>query len=282
MELNQLEPAERFLRGKPEPRRQVRRRWTRRGLVWIFVALGAFLTIGVLGWLALAARPEFALNRIWVEGNARLSEGEILELLELGESPNVLTLELNEVRQMLMRSAWVKDVEITRMLPATLTLSITERVPVGIAVLDSLYLLADDGSLLDQLGPHHAAGEWILIQGLMDESGIVPERARLAGRLARELSQHPQLLNLVSELDVSEGADSIRLHLRRPRLTVLVRADSSVTRLLQMAPLAEGLVARFKNSGTLDLRFRDRAFLRTRVMNTDGASSPMSVGGESF
>jgi cell division septal protein FtsQ len=247
-----------------------------------FVLFFAIAALG-LALLWIAAVREGALNlgvdRIFVEGNERLSEGEILELIEVGEGTNILTLDLDETRRRLLRSAWVKDVELKRMLPATLTLQIVERTPVGIAVLSELYLLAEDGTVLDQLPPFYDMGKLALIQGLRNADGEVAfERARLAGRMAKTLLADERLSLLVSELDVSEGADSVALRLRDSPLVLLVSESSMMSRLTEIVPLLAGITEKLPFVNVLDLRFQNRVYARGGPGGVQGATDTLPGG----
>jgi hypothetical protein len=260
------EPREHFLRGQLRVRRASGRlspsRIARLALV---LTLAGLLALGA--WTAIARRgaPELEIDRIFVEGNERLSEGEILELIEVSESANILTLDLDETRARLLRSAWVKDVELKRMLPATLTLQIVERTPVAVAALSELYLLAEDGTILDQLPPFYDMGKLVLVRGLTNGAGAVAlERAALAGRMAEALLGDERLALLVSELDVTEGADSAVVRLRESPLTLLVSEKTMVARLSEIVPLLAGITERLPGVEVLDLRFQNRVYARLR------------------
>ena len=266
MELKTPEsPPERFLRG-----RQKRSRPTRRigklllKSVALVLALVSLVAAFVMIVTAAGRAPELAVHRVLVEGNEQLSDGEILELLEFSERANILMLDLEEVRAKLLRSAWVAEVEIERVLPATLKLVIRERQPVAVAVLDELYLLASDGTMLDQLSPHYDIEKLLLARGLGDGDGLVPARAALAGRLSAELIRDARLTGLVSELDVSEGRDSVALRLRAPAVTALVHGDSMIERLTEVVPLLVGIQRQYADLDVVDLRFEGRAYLRLR------------------
>jgi hypothetical protein len=203
------------------------------------------------------------VSRIRVEGNDRLAEGEILEALGLHSYSNILSLDLDALKQQLLRSPWIKDVQLTRVLPATLTLRVVERVPVGVSVLDGLYLIDGEGVFLDEMSLRYADLALPLARGLTDETGrLVPGRAELAGRVLAALAVDERLESTVSEVDVSEGAGSIRLHLRYPPLTVLVRGEDLVERLTKVLPLTEAILRRFPSVKALDLRFRGRVYLQ--------------------
>jgi cell division protein FtsQ len=261
------EPEEHFLRGQLRVRRASAARgrlsWTRLARVGLFLVLAGVLA-GAIGWSFLReGSPELSIDRILVVGNDRLTEGEILELIEVSESTNILTLDLDETRGKLLRSTWVKNVELKRVLPATLTLTITERTPVAVAVLSSLYLLAEDGTILDQVPPFYDLSKLVLVDGIGDENGsFSAERAALAGRLAAALLAEERLSLVVSEMDVADGPRSVKVRLRDSTVSLLVSETSMVSRLLETVPLIAGLSEKFPSVGILDLRFEHRVYAR--------------------
>ena len=253
-----------FLRGQLRVRKASGRisRVRLARLVLLFALLG--LGVGAV-WMTIArgGAPDLEIVRILVEGNERLSEGEILELIEVDEATNILTLDLDQTKRKLLRSAWVRDVELKRMLPATLTLQIVERTPVAVAALSELYLLAEDGTILDQLPPFYDMEKLVLVRGLRDEDGVVSaDRAALAGRMAEALLAHERLALLVSELDVTEGADSTTLRLRESPLALLVSERTMVSRLSEVVPLLAGIAERLPRVEVLDLRFQNAVYVR--------------------
>jgi POTRA domain, FtsQ-type len=280
------EREDRFLRGQLRGQRASRRLGRRRlGRLGLFL-LVAGMAAGALWALATSdLAPRLGVQRILVEGNERLSDGEILELIEVDEKTNILTLDLNEVKQKLFRSAWVRDVELKRVLPATLTLQIVERTPVAIAVLDDLYLLAEDGTILDQLPPQYDTRGLVLARGLRTGgSEVDPARAAAAGHVAWDLSKNERLLAMISELDVTEGADSVSLRLRDPAISILASETTLVPRLSEVVPLLSGITDRFPSVTVVDLRFQNRIYLRLNQpapveLETSAAVVP---GGASF
>lgn len=255
---------EHFLRGQLRVRKASGRlSHARLARLVLFFTLFVSGVAGVWMTLARGGAPELEIDRIFVEGNERLSEGEILELIEVGDTANILTLDLDQTKRKLLRSAWVKDVELKRMLPATITLQIVERTPVAVAALSELYLLAEDGTILDQLPPFYDMGKLVLVRGLSDPAGgVSADRAALAGRMAKALLANERLVLLVSELDVTEGADSMTLHLRQSPLTLLVSEPTMVARLSEVVPLLAGIAERLPGMEVLDLRFQNRVYVR--------------------
>lgn len=278
---------ERFLRGQGATRVTRGPRRLRRARLRKLAALAlAASALSAAIWLGLAASsaPSLFISRVWVEGNERLSDGEILELLDLDTGTNILTADLLVLREKLLRSAWVRDVELSRVFPATLTLRIVERTPVTVAVLDELYLLAADGTILDQLSPRYDVASLVLARGVAGPEGLVPERAELAGRVAARLAADERLALEVSEVDVSEGEDSVRLHLRTFPVTVLGSEDTLVERLSEILPFLGGVLSSYPDLDVVDLRFDGRVFLRSRQPGPEGlyTSTAFGSGGATF
>ena len=290
MALNKTDPTsppERFLRGT-QTRQQTPHRWGRKKIKVTMLFVGSIIIALSFIWkfTAFGQGPELKVDRLLVEGNDQLSDGEILELLELTKNSNILTLDLEQVRAKLLRSAWVREVEIERVLPATLTLQIQERQPVAIAVLDQMYLLAADGTVLDELSPQYNWETLVLVRGLKDGATTLSDRLVLAGRVSAELFKHKQLVEYVSELDVQGGSESLLLNLRSPPMTILVSSKTMVERLMEIIPLLEGIKQNFTLLDVVDLRFDGRVYLRTQEKETafDGWKTELAVtsGGASF
>ncbi len=280
------EPGGHFLRGQLRVRKASRRLSAARlGRLFLVFAVLASASAGVAVLLLRGGAPDLEIDRILVEGNVRLSEGEILELIEVDKAANIFTLDLDETKEKLLRSTWVKDVELKRMLPATLTLEIVEHTPVAVAFLSELYLLAEDGTILDQLPPFYDMGKLILVRGLANDAGAVEaERAALAGRMAEALLAHERLSLLISELDVTDGADSVALRLRASPVTLLVSEPTMASQLSEVVPLLEGMGERLPGLEVLDLRFQNRVYARSNKTivvprgETAGSTIPIPGG----
>lgn len=262
---NEFPPSERFLRRRVAPRQSIKRGL--RGPLRAVAAGAGVAGLALVGfWTAAAAGSarQLSVSRILVEGNQRLSEGEILESLGLHQGANILALDLPALKEKILRSSWVKDAELTRVLPATLNLNIVERTPVGIAVLDRLYLMDEEGVLLDELGPLQGERPLPLVRGVAREGTLDSDRSRVAGRVLARLRQRPRLEEAVSEIDLSGGASHIRVVLRSPPLSAACEEASLVERLSEFVPLASDIERRFPGIEEIDLRFRGRMYLRPR------------------
>ena len=91
--------------------------------------------------------PSFAITEIAVDGEGRLSEDAVRELAGLSLGQNVFEVAPEEARAALREHPWIADAEVTRRLPGTYAITITERVAAAMLVLDAPYLVADDGAV---------------------------------------------------------------------------------------------------------------------------------------
>src|SRR5438093_11377604 len=96
------------------------------------------------------------IDRIDVSGNDRLSNGEVLAVLNGLRGESLVWTDLDAWRRRLLASPWVGDAALRRSLPSTVEVVISERQPVGIGRINSdMYLVDDRGVIIDQYGPQY-------------------------------------------------------------------------------------------------------------------------------
>jgi len=86
------------------------------------------VSVGLLvGFRWLTAAPYFALNEISVTGNQRLDTEEIVALADVPLGSNTLDIDIAELEARVSASPWMASVAVRRMLPAGLSIAVTER-----------------------------------------------------------------------------------------------------------------------------------------------------------
>lgn len=260
-------PADpRFRRAPQRPARA--RRWRRRSvgrLAAIAAGVSLVLALGVWGAARVVLGPAFRVTRIVVHGNARISAGEVAALVESLRGQNLFTADLSAARARLLRSPWLVDASLRRLLPSTIVVSVVERVPIALGRVEGrLYLVDADGVVIDEYGPRYASLDLPVVDGLVSRgpSGAADAgRAALAARLLRALGTRPELAGRVSQVDVSDEHDAVvlldddpaRLHLGEDRF---------VERLQTYLELAPRLRERLGSLDYVDLRFDTRVYVR--------------------
>jgi cell division protein FtsQ len=259
----------RFRRAHVSPVR--RRRWlsaaSMRVVVRVTVVLGVLLYGAYRGASLVLSAEALTVTRIAVEGNTRLSRGEVQSLLDGLSGRNMVTLDLEQWRQRLLASPWVADAAIRRVLPGTVAVVISERQPVLIARLDDhLYLLDQHANVIDEYGPNYAEFDLPIIDGLAStkqprELLIDPARASLASRLLDALGGRPDLMTRISQIDVSDARDAVVI-LKDDTALVRIGDQQFAERLQAYVDLMVALREQVPNIDSVDLRFDERVYVK--------------------
>lgn len=248
------------------PRRGTRLRPRRRGAIaraLLVVQVAAVGIVGVVGawtaWQRVFASDRLRVGRLEVRGSHFLSEGEVRELIGPAVGESILALDIEALKSRLRASPWVADATVTRALPDTVRVLIHERVPLALAELDQLYLMDQDGGLIDIYGPRTGAFDLPIVRGLRGvEQQARRERARRAGALLADLAE---LAGEISEVYVEPSGD-LRVVLRGPGEVLLFGEPPYRTRLVTFLSLRLELAQKAPGAEHFDLRFRGRIFAK--------------------
>ena len=261
-------PADRrFRRAHVTPARK--RSW--RLSWWTLARIGALAVLVVFGMYRVVhvvlAADALRVSRITVRGNERMSRGEVLAILDGLRGRSMVTADLESWRQKLLNSPWVADAAIRRVLPGTLTVAISERRPMGVGrIRDVLYLVDQQGAIIDEYGPNYAELDLPIIDGLAgaaNASGTLVDetRAALAARVMADLHQRPDLAGRISQIDVSDPRDAVVI-LKGDTALVRVGEERFVERIQSYVDLRPALRDRVPSIDYVDLRFDERVYVR--------------------
>ena len=142
----------------PRGRRfRLRPEWLRRARLSV---IGAACGIGLASGLWYGLPPTmrwfkshsyFAVTRISVDGNRRLSRTEILQWTDLSDGMSIWDAAPGSVRRRLRSHPWIQQVSVQRQFPRGLVIRLQERRPVAIALLDQAYYIDRGGNILGAL-----------------------------------------------------------------------------------------------------------------------------------
>ena len=238
------------------------RRAARIAVLAMLAIYAAYRGVGLL-----AAAPSLQIGHLFVRGHERLSTGEVVALVEGLRGQNILTVRLDGWQRKLLSSPWVESATIRRLLPSTLEINIRERRPMGIGRIGmAMYLVDDQGVIIDEYGPVYADIDLPIIDGLaaspQDGGPIVDvARAEFAATVIGALAARPEILRQVSQLDVANLHDAVVILDNDAALLRLGEADF-VARLQQYLDLAPALRERVTAIDYADLRFDERVYVR--------------------
>jgi cell division protein FtsQ len=262
-------PADRrFRRAHVKPARQRKVLLARIARIARLVVAGVAVVAAMYyGAHAVAQAHSLQVQDIRVRGNQHLAKGEVLAILEGLRGEHILATDLEVWRRRLIGSPWIEHAALRRLLPSTVEVVIRERHPLALARLGgNLYLIDDEGLVIDEYGPNYAQLDLPIVDGLTsgpptNGPTIDPSRVYLVARVVAALGPRPDLLQRVSQLDVSNPHDAVVLFDQDPAF-VHVGEDEFVERLQAYLDLSDALRARVPEIEYADLRFADRVYVR--------------------
>ena len=277
------EPSFRRAYVQPAPRRWFARRL---GLLAHLILLLAAVSGAVWSLDALRRADVLRIDAFTVEGNRRLSTGEVAGLVELLRGENLLVADLDAGRESLLASGWIRDAVLRRVLPSAVHVKVDERRPLGLSRIGSrLYLVDSTGHVIDEYGPRFAELDLPVIDGLsgsVHASDADTRRAALAARLLSDLGPPGGLARRVSQVDVSNphdavvllSGDPIRIHLGERDFAARLRTWLDVAAVLREA---------VPEMDYVDVRFDRRVYVgpavARRVASRRGPARPTPGAG---
>jgi cell division septal protein FtsQ len=207
------------------------------------------------------------IQHIAVNGNARLSEGEVRTLADGIRGTSILTADLAAFRRRLLESPWVADVALRRVLPSTVEVFVSERTPIGLCRFkNQLYLVDRGGTVIDEFGPQYATFDLPIIDGLVRAAAsgrpaIDERRADFAARVLDAIAPRKDLERRISQIDVSDLHDAVVL-IEGDAALLHLGEDRFLERLQSYLDVASALRDRVHDIDYVDLRFDDRLYVR--------------------
>ena len=136
-----------------------------------------YLAIGFLGWnfFAFIFSSNFCnIEEVIIKGNDCLSEDEILSRSKVKLGENIFKLDLKKSKDSLMQEPWIKEVEIKRVIPNKIIISIKERKPAAIIHIGEEYFSSTkEGIVLSKIDSPEEKFSLPLVLGLeIDEIKI--------------------------------------------------------------------------------------------------------------
>ncbi|HEX3867173.1 MAG TPA: FtsQ-type POTRA domain-containing protein [Gemmatimonadaceae bacterium] len=214
-------------------------------------AIAAILGLGSPFWGPLLMRrmAYFRVRRIEIIGARYVAPGDILARLHVDTTASVWDPTAPLVAR-LGTSPEIANAVVSRKLPGTLVVQITERIPVALVPGLGGFRVYDDRGALLPIDPARVS---------VDAPVLAQRDTSLLRLLGAMRAKMPALYARVSAAR-SAGADDVILDLDAER----VRAMRGVTldRLGDIAPVEEDLARKHLRVSELDLRYRDQVIAR--------------------
>ena len=174
--------------------------------VGIAVAIIAFIW-GLERGTQLLLASHLELNMIEVQGFQHTNRHQIMEAAAVPLKTPIFQLDLKEVAQRVEALPWVRSCEVRRVLPDKLSLRVTERQPVALIRMDTLYYVDEDGTPFKKPSPGETL-DYPILTGWEGQDRKKGEGKELIGEalwLIREVQDHPHLSQEgISEINCNE------------------------------------------------------------------------------
>ncbi len=119
--------------------------------MWAPVALISIIFLARY-WLLTTPR----LGLVWIEDNIKVCKNverkSLFDFLDIRRGTNLFTIDIANLQKQIMTHHWVKEVRITRQLPDTLVIKITEHQPFALINLGDKYYVNEKGILFAKVG----------------------------------------------------------------------------------------------------------------------------------
>jgi cell division protein FtsQ len=163
-----------------------------RTLVGVLLVAGT--SIGV-AWVArrhVMTSPRFGIVEVVVVGNEHRASGAIVAESGIATGANVFVADLDEARGRILADPWIANATLSRRLPGTILVRVTERKAAALAALGDTFLTTADGEPFKKLqpgDPPEEVAELPLVTGLRPEAMTEdPEGSKRTIRRAIDLA----------------------------------------------------------------------------------------------
>jgi cell division protein FtsQ len=244
-------------------RRSRRRRFIRRGSwtgFFLAVILAVLAFAGTEGWHWLRTTPMLEITKIALGDVSQAESRRLDRLLSAWRGRNLVAVDLSAIRAAMLTDPWVEDAMVRRVFPGTLTVRISEKRPVAVAVLDGRLTLVDRaGQSIVAWSARLGTLDLPLITGLdiqapEERSGQIREGLAALASLRRH---DPDLLARLSELDLSR-ADRITARLTDEPAPLYLSREEVTANLDHYLAVREDIHTRLAAVHAIDLRWRGR------------------------
>jgi cell division protein FtsQ len=212
----------------------------------------------------------FSLRDIKFFGCKELDPKQLEEIIHHDFPANILRINLRQLQKRLEDQKWARQVEIQRVLPSTLIISVQERIPSVILEMHGELLVADkEGRMLDRYDPRFGKLDVPVMRGVMGEDmeGYRQNQEENTARIRTGIamlseieSGLPQEARKISEVDISDR-NNLKILLVNDTAEVLLGSKDYLRRFRTLIDYRDKYVElKNKNNdiASIDLRFDGR------------------------
>lgn len=164
-----------------------------------------FIFVALMAGYVLLQSPIFSITKITVQGNNNMTAGEIVRVSGIVTGMNIFKADLQTASTKVKALPMVKEVNITRDFPDTISIDVIEREPVVLVVVDEHFVELDAEGYFLRTGSAAATGlpvvTGIQVQSAGPGKKVTGKGLDVALKVVQELTE--QLRNNLSEVSVN-------------------------------------------------------------------------------
>ncbi len=221
----------------------------------LILLISAFATATYISFLKI--KSTFPIKKLVFTGNKHLTTDELRALINLHGNDSLITLTGNDISHRLLKSPWIRSVNVRKQFPDTLSLSINEVVPFALLDMNGhLFIIDEKGKLLEEL-----------------KNNPIPFLPVITGNPFKEKEGFSEAINLaktMNDMGLASERDQIEIVISKPQeLTaiidgVVLKIGSGEYRakLERLLDIEEEVKKRNIPIDYIDLRFANRVVLK--------------------
>jgi len=173
---------------------------------WNIVESLFFMLLVLITIYVLLRSPLFEVQRVVVQGNKYLAEENIRTVANISAGVNIFQLNLTVIADKLKVIPMIKEAHVTRALPSTVVITVTERCPVGLLPSGDGFIEVDKEGIFLQNAGAGVPGIPIITGIKVDVSspGEAVEAERLEDALMMISGLPDEVINKLSEVHVDQ------------------------------------------------------------------------------
>ena len=228
----------------------------------LFLALGLVVSANL--W-----KSNLRVRRVTIEGNRIVETAEITQLIKVPKNAQLQDVDLMAVRHDILSHHFIKDAVVERDLPATLKVTVKERVPLAIINSSEILYLDEDGVVL----PHSISKQLFdlpVLTGMPEGMALTPgtminhpDIQEALQILTDSKLVSKDLYHLISEVRLRNGGDIV-LYATEWGVPIIFGHGEIASKLVRLESFWNSAV-RERGSDNLqyvDLRFEDQVVVR--------------------
>jgi cell division protein FtsQ len=232
-----------------------------------------FLGLGLLAIALVVAanlwKSDLKVKRVTIEGNRIVETAELTQLIKVPKNTQLQEIDLMAVRRDIMSHHFIKDAVVERDLPATLKVTVKERVPLAIINSTEILYLDEDGVVL----PHSISKQLFdlpVLTGMPDGLALAPGAILKNADIQEALKilactklVNKELYHLISEVRLRNGGDIV-LYASEWGVPIIFGQGEIPSKLVRLEAFWNDIVRErgSENLQYVDLRFDDQVVVR--------------------